>query len=142
MTHRLRSLLYAATAVVALTTDAGAQGTDSTIASVKAALAQVRTGVERRDWPMMSALLPPGSKWYEQIEQLVKEEGTTGGGFSFWASQSRVPLDELTFTVGRDGSVTVRGPIYIGTSRGEWTARLRRINGKWQFAEAEEVWSD
>ena len=114
-----------------------AQKPDNARASVVTALTELRAAVAEKDWPGMSRMLPAGSVWQQQIEQLVKNQSE---GFSFWMASSRLPLDSLQVHIANPDVAEVEGPLYIGSARGYWSAQLKRVNGRWMLAETKESW--
>lgn len=114
-----------------------AQRSDTARTSVVSALTELRAAVARKDWHVMSQVLPAGSVWQQQIEGLVKNQSEA---FSFWAASSRLPLDSLQVQIASPDAAAVEGPLYIGSARGYWSAQLKRVNGRWMLAETREEW--
>lgn len=114
-----------------------AQKPDTTRASIVSALTDLRAAVARKDWPVMSQVLPAGSVWQKQIEQLVRNQSEA---FSFWTAGSQLPLDSLHVHIANPDTAEVEGPLYIGRTRGYWTAKLKRVNGRWMLGETREEW--
>lgn len=115
-----------------------AQSRDTVRESVVRTLEELRSAVTRKDWAVMSRVLPANSRWRDQIEQLVRDQTAV---FSFWAPGSRLPLDSLTIVLSTPGTATVEGPLFVGSARGYWYAEMQRVDGRWQFITTREEWA-